>query len=101
MRVADEDDEDNANVMAAAGLDSDSENESAPAPRFGHHHTNANADSGAGINTVSQGSLVQDVALFRIGELDKLFKDRTQQAAAAAKPPSRAGRGKAVKKGGS
>ena len=102
MRAVDEDDEDDANVRAAAGLDSDDENagESAPAPRFGHHHTNANADSGAGINTVSQGSLVQDVALFRIGELDKLFKDRSAAAAAAPQPAAgRAPKGKvAVKK---
>jgi superfamily II DNA or RNA helicase len=42
-------------------------------PRFGRHATNANADSGAGINTVSQGSLHSDVALFRLGELEKLF----------------------------
>ena len=103
LRVQDEDDEEDANVRSAAGLDSDSEGESAPAPRFGHHHTNANADSGAGINTVSQGSLVQDVALFRIGELDKLFKTRApqqQQAAAASRPASKVGRGKAAKKGG-
>ena len=102
VRLQDEDDEEDANVRSAAGLDSDSDNESAPAPRFGHHHTNANADSGAGINTVSQGSLVQDVALFRIGELDKLFKtqgDRAQQQATAAAPQSsKAKRGKAVKK---
>ena len=101
LRMQDEDAEDDANVRSAAGIDSDdSDNESAPAPRFGHHHTNANADSGAGINTVSQGSLVQDVALFRIGELDKLFKtsgDRAQQqqVAAASQSTGKAARGRA------
>ena len=105
MRVKEEDEEDSkvtdAHVRSAAGIDSDdSDMEGAPAPRFGHHHTNANADSGAGINTVSQGSLVQDVALFRIGELDKLFKTPEDRAAAAGAGGSAAGpRGRTAARG--
>ena len=59
----------------AAGDDAE-DNGEVQQPRYGRHATNANADSGAGVNRVSQGSLQQDTALFRLGELDKLFTQR-------------------------
>ena len=68
--------------QAAADLaDEEAEDDSGdaqqqPQPRYGRHATNANADSGAGVNRVSQGSLQTDTALFRLGELDKLFQHR-------------------------
>ena len=72
MTDAGEDDED------ADAHDNDGEGgQGQQKPRFGRHATNANVDSGAGINRVSQGSLVQDTALFRLGELEKLFQQRS------------------------
>ena len=67
-----------ADQSAADAADEEEEEGGAeqPLPRYGRHATNANVDSGAGVNAVSQGSLQTDTALFRLGELDKLFQPR-------------------------
>ena len=78
-RKAKEDAEGNSAARALAdeeaGEEDDEDEDAAEQvkPRYGRHATNANVDSGAGINQVSQGSLQNDTALFRLGELDKLF----------------------------